>query len=146
MPSVCCAAVYDPFFALSVIPRRISVQNQASEPRVDWTHRIHSERLRTSLQPWERNCTFLRVKWPTGGSGFKLSYDEVFLRGFLEQRYHFHSTLQPIQIIRPSLHHFAPLRQMLREVVSGTRPCTILHALQTPVVRVEARIFVAKNP
>ena len=31
--------------------------------------------------------------------------------------YHFRPALQPIQIIRPSLHHLAPLRQVLSEVV-----------------------------
>jgi hypothetical protein len=35
----------------------------------------------------------------------------------LEQRYHSSTSFQPIQIIRPSLHHFASLRKVLCEVV-----------------------------
>jgi hypothetical protein len=38
----------------------------------------------------------------------------------LEQRYHFRPSFQTVQIIRPSLHHLAPLRQVLGKVVSGT--------------------------
>src|SRR6266478_4940615 len=39
-----------------------------------------------------------------------------FLR-LLEQRYHFRPTFQSIKIIRPSLHHFPPLRQMFSEII-----------------------------
>ena len=35
----------------------------------------------------------------------------------LEQRYHFRAGFQRVQIIRPSLHHLAPLRQVLCEIV-----------------------------
>ena len=47
----------------------------------------------------------------TGGTG------QLLLRP-LEQRYHFRAGFQRIEIIRPRLHHFAPLRQVLSKVVS----------------------------
>jgi hypothetical protein len=35
--------------------------------------------------------------------------------GLLEKRYYFRVGFQPVQIIRPRLHHFAPIRQMFTQ-------------------------------
>ena len=37
----------------------------------------------------------------------------------LKQRYHFRTGFQPVQIIRPSLHHLPPFRQVLGEIISS---------------------------